>query len=490
MKEKTKTIFYIILALIISSSVFFFENKTTYDPQEVYRVYLDGESIGLIYSKQELEEHINKEEEAIKKQYNVDKVYIPNNLDIVKEITYNEKIESVPVIYDKMKDKTAFTIKGYKITIKGVEEFTEEGTVMTDDVVVYVLDKQVFVDSITDTIGAFVEEEDYEKFINKKQPEIKDTGEIIEDVYLQNDILIKEDNISIKEQIFLNSDDLSKYLLFGTLEEQQKYTVKAGDTIESVSFNNKLSVGEFLIANEQFDSADNLLYAGQEVTLGIIKPAVKVVEEEYTVAIEESHFDTIYEDDDNLAIGIEIVKQNGVDGLVKVHRRITSINGDIMKVDPLSTEIIKPSVSKIIIRGKKYISGVGNPKVWYWPTAKPYIISSPYGWRWGKMHEGLDITGTGLGSPIYAANNGVVVEAGYTNMNGNYIILNHNNGYYSVYAHMQVLNVKKGQIVEGGQKMGTMGSTGYSTGPHLHFGIFYGYPFRSSSTSQNPMRFY
>jgi len=246
MKEKTKTIFYIILALIISSSVFFFENKTTYDPQEVYRVYLDGESIGLIYSKQELEEHINKEEEAIKKQYNVDKVYIPNNLDIVKEITYNEKIESVPVIYDKMKDKTAFTIKGYKITIKGVEEFTEEGTVMTDDVVVYVLDKQVFVDSITDTIGAFVEEEDYEKFINKKQPEIKDTGEIIEDVYLQNDILIKEDNISIKEQIFLNSDDLSKYLLFGTLEEQQKYTVKAGDTIESVSFlENDETTGEY-----------------------------------------------------------------------------------------------------------------------------------------------------------------------------------------------------------------------------------------------------
>lgn len=486
---KHKTIIYTILALILSASVFFFENEKKYDPQEVYRVYLDGDSIGLIYSKDEFEEHINKEEETIKEKYNVEKVYIPNNLDIVKEITYNGKVESVTSIYDKIKDKTSFTIKGYKITIKGVEEVTEQGTIKTDDIVINVLDKQVFLDSVHNTIGAFIEEEEYNKFLNKKQEEIKETGSIIEDVYLKNDILIKEDNISIKDQIFLNSDDLSKYLLFGTLAEQQKYIVKAGDTIETVSFNNKLSVGEFLIANEQFDSADNLLYVGQEVTLGIIKPAVKVVEEDYTVAIEESHYDTVYEDDENMALGMEVLKQKGENGLVKVSRRITSINGDVTKVDPLDTEIIKPSVSQIIVRGKKYIPSVGNLNYWYWPTAPAYYISSVFGWRWGTMHEGLDITGTGLGSPIYSANNGVVVEAGYTSVNGNYVLINHNNGYYSIYAHMQTLNVKLGQIVAGGQKIGTMGSTGYSTGTHLHFGIYYGYPFRGG-VAYNPLGFY
>ena len=54
---------------------------------------------------------------------------------------------------------------------------------------------------------------------------------------------------------------------------------------------------------------------------------------------------------------------------------------------------------------------------------------------------------------------------------------------------MQMLNVKLGQIVAGGQKIGTMGSTGYSTGPHLHFGIYYGYPFRGG-VAYNPLRFY
>lgn len=482
-----KTILYIILALILSSSVFFLGYKKAYDPQEVYKVYLDGEAIGLIYSKVELEDYIDSEEESIKEQYGVDKVYIPNNLDIVKEITYNEKIESAAAIYDKIKDKSPFTIKGYKITIKGVEEITDEGSEMTDDIVVNVLDKQVFIDAVDNTIGAFVDEESYKKFLNDTQGEIKDTGTIIEDVYLQNDILIKEANISIKDQIFMNVEDLSKYLLFGTLDEQQKYIVKSGDTIETISYNNKLSVGEFLIANEQFNSADNLLYEGQEVTLGIIKPAFKVVEEDHSVTEEVVRYETVYEDDDTLIIGTEYVKQEGKNGLSKVTRKVKKVNGDIIEAVPAEEEVITPVVTKIIVRGQKYVSGVGGAN-WYWPTATPYVISSPFGWRWGKMHEGLDIAGTGRGSPIYAANNGVVTKAEYHSYNGYYIYIDHNNGYTSVYAHMDSLKVKEGQVVEAGQIIGTMGDTGFATGVHLHFSIYWGSPF--VGTALNPMQFY
>lgn len=482
-----KTILYTIIALVLSSGIFFFGYKKAYDPQEVFKVYLDGEVIGLIYSKEELESYIDKEEEHIKKEYNVDKVYIPNNLDIVKEITYNEKIESAKAIYDEIKDKASFTIKGYKITIKGVEEVTEQGSTKTNDVIVNVLDKQIFIDSVENTIGAFIDEESYQKFLNEKQEPIEDTGTIIEDVYLQNDILIKEANISINDQIFLNSEDLSKYLLFGTLEEQQKYIVKSGDTIETVSFNNKLSVGEFLIANEQFNSVDNLLYVGQEVTLGIIKPAFKVVEEDYVVTEEASHYNIVYEDDDTLAIGTEIIKQKGEDGLNKVTRKIKKVNGDITKAEPVSQEIIKPMVTQIVIRGQKYVSGVGGSS-WYWPTAKPYIITSPYGWRWGKIHKGLDISGTGRGSPIYAANNGVVEVASYNSLNGHYIYINHNNGYYTEYAHMDFIKVTVGQTVEMGQVIGGMGDTGFSTGVHLHFGVFLGHPYGGNAI--DPRRLY
>lgn len=484
---KHKTILYTILALVLSSSVFFFGYRNATDPQEVYKVYLDGEVVGLIYSKEELENYIDEEEDSIKEKYDVDKVYIPNNLDIVKEITYNEKVESSKVIYEKIKDRASFTIRGYKITIKGVEEITEDATIKTDDIIINVLDKQVFVDSVDNTMGAFIDEESYQKFIEDKQEPIKDTGTLIEDVYLLNDIIIKEANISIKDQIFLTSEDLSKYLLFGTLDEQQKYIVQAGDTIETVSFNNKLSVGEFLIANEQFNSADNLLYAGQEVTLGIIKPAFKVVEEDHVVSEEVNHYNTIYEDDATLAMGTEIVKQQGEDGLNKVTRKIKKVNGDITNAVPVSQEVMKPMVTKIVVRGQKYISGVGGG-AWFWPTAKPYVISSPFGWRWGKLHAGLDISGTGRGSPIYAANNGVVEKAEYNGINGNYIYINHNNGYMSVYAHLDSIRVVSGQTVEAGQLIGTMGDSGFATGVHLHFSIYSGNPV--SGTPLNPRMFY
>ncbi len=486
---KVKTILYTAIALLISSFIFFINSPKVYDPQELYHVYLDGKSIGHVYSKNELEKYIDTEEENIKEQYNVDKVYIPNNLDIVKEVTYNEKVYSAKSIYEEIKDKASFTIKGYTITIKGVEEMTEEGTVKNDDIVINVLDKQVFIDAVNNTIEAFVDEENYADFLNNSQTPITDTGSIIEDVYVQNDILIKEANISIKDQIFLNSEDLSKYLLFGTLDEQEKYIVKPGDTIESVSFNNRLSVGEFLISNTEFNSADNLLYAGQVVTLGVVKPAVKVVEEDYVVTIENSNYTIVYEDDDTLPIGMEIVKQKGENGINKVTRRLQVINGDIRGVEPLSQEEIKPTISQIIIRGQKYVSNIGNPRVWVWPTANNYVISSPFGWRWGKLHEGLDISGPGNGSPIYAANNGVVEIAEWNDYNGYYIYINHNNGYYSVYGHMSSLNVSPGQVVEAGQVIGGMGETGFAFGVHLHFSIFVGNP-NYGGTAVNPLQFY
>lgn len=484
-----KTILYTIIALVLSSSIFFFGYRKSSDPQEVYRVYLDGNSIGLIYSKDELEQYIDKGENAIKEKYNVDKVYIPNNLKIVKEITYNEKVESAASIYDQIKEQASFTIKGYKITIKGIEEMTEEGTVKNDDIIINVLDKQVFIDSVNNTIKAFIDEESYDKFMNNTQEPIKNTGTLIEDIYVQNDIVIKEANVSIKDQIFLSSDDLSKYLLFSTLEEQQKYTVQPGDTIESVSFNNRLSIGEFLIANEQFTSANNLLYPGQEVSLGLIQPALKVVEEKYVVTIEDNAYTTIYEDDNTLAMGTEIIKQKGENGTSRVTKIIKEVNGEIREALPVSEEKIKPVVTQIVIRGQKYVSGVGSLKNWHWPTAPNYVISSPYGWRWGKLHQGIDISGTGYGSPIYAVSNGVVEVAKYNDsINGTYIHINHNNGYYTEYAHMADLKVQEGQTVEAGQLIGTMGATGYAFGVHLHFGVYYGRP--HIGTSVNPMQFF
>ncbi len=484
-----KNLFFIIIAAIISSSIFFvgYTNKT--NPKNLYRVYLSGKTIGYINSKRELEDYIDVKEAEIKSKYNVDNVYAPKNLNVVNEITYNKKISSIEEIYNIIKEQAPFTISGYTINIKGVEEINETSKTYTDDVVINVLDKSIFEEAVNQIIKVFVDEKDYNKYKLNSQEKITNTGKIIESIYIQNEMTIKQNKISTSDIIFTNTSDLSKYLLFGTLEEQKKYIVKPGDTIEKISYNNKLSVEEFLIANKEFNDSSNLLYDGQEVTLGILKPAFKTIEEDYVVEFEDSNYKTEIVYDNSMLSGVERVKQQGVNGKNKVSKKVKKINGEVKSAVVIESQEIVPAQNKIIVRGNGTIS-IGRVGNWAWPTKTPYVITSGYGWRWGKIHKGLDISGTGHGSPIYAANDGVVLESRYDSFNGNFIVINHNNGYYTIYAHMSALLVKKGEIVTIGQQIGKMGATGYAFGAHLHFGVWRGYPDRSASTSVNPLSLY
>lgn len=486
-----KGIVWVIFSLILSSSIFFVGYTRRSTPQEVYHVYLKGETIGYIENKQLLEEYIDNEQYELKEKYNVEKVFLPNDLDIVKEIAYDKKISSEKEIYEIIKDRAPFTISGYTITIKGVEEGDEStGTrTVTPDRKIYVIDKDLFEEAVKNTVSVFVSDTDYENFINKTQPELKDTGTLIEDIYIQNQITITEGRISTEEEIFTTIEDLDKYMLYGTLEDQTKYTVKAGDSISDIAYKNKLSVDEFLIANPEFTSEKNLLYEGQVVNLGLINPLFKLIEEDHVVELQTKSYDTKIEYDENILVGYEKVKQEGENGTLRVTKKVQKTNGEVNSAVITKTEVIKEATPKIIVKGNKVIPSVGNVGIWAWPTAKPYMITSPYGWRWGKLHEGVDISGTGCGSPIYAANNGVVETATWQSVNGYYIVINHNNGYYTLYAHLSQLLVQKGQVVEMGQRIGSMGQTGYAYGCHLHFSISNGFPFYGGYFV-NPMQFY
>jgi murein DD-endopeptidase MepM/ murein hydrolase activator NlpD len=103
-------------------------------------------------------------------------------------------------------------------------------------------------------------------------------------------------------------------------------------------------------------------------------------------------------------------------------------------------------------------------------------ISSAYGYRadpitgMRRFHNGIDIAGN-YGAPIGAAMEGRVIETGYNGISGNYVVVAHAGGYITLYAHMSLIRVKTGQWVNEGQRLGDVGSTGYSTGNHLHFSI-------------------
>lgn len=104
-----------------------------------------------------------------------------------------------------------------------------------------------------------------------------------------------------------------------------------------------------------------------------------------------------------------------------------------------------------------------------WPAEG--VLTSGYGWRWGRMHNGIDIAGP-VGTPIFAAASGVVTYAGWNDGGyGNLIEIEHTDGSFTVYAHNNRILVREGQEVDQGQQVAEMGNTGFSTGPHLHFEI-------------------
>ncbi len=100
------------------------------------------------------------------------------------------------------------------------------------------------------------------------------------------------------------------------------------------------------------------------------------------------------------------------------------------------------------------------------------VLTSPYGTRWGRLHEGIDIGGE-HGSEILAADTGVVKLSQWVDGYGNYIEIEHNNGFTTAYGHCDELLVSEGDSVLKGQSIATMGNTGNSTGPHLHFEVLH-----------------
>lgn len=124
-----------------------------------------------------------------------------------------------------------------------------------------------------------------------------------------------------------------------------------------------------------------------------------------------------------------------------------------------------------------------------WPTPSTTYVTSPYGWRFhpiqkrNKLHTGIDI-GAGYGASVIAAEGGTVLRAGWNGGYGQYIVIDHGNGLSTLYAHNSTLLVSAGQVVTRGQKIALVGSTGNSTGPHLHFEVLlYG-------QTQDPMSYF
>ncbi len=168
-------------------------------------------------------------------------------------------------------------------------------------------------------------------------------------------------------------------------------------------------------------------------------------------------------------------KQDRSDALIEKFNEQSEENIAAIKAAERAEEELQAEIRKALNNSKNETFVGGK---FLWPVSGYYTITSRFGYRTHpitgiyKLHTGVDIAGAGIGGkPILAANGGTVIKAGYNRGYGNYVVIDHGGGYSTLYGHASRLNVSAGQKVSRGDTLGFVGSTGYSTGNHLHFEI-------------------
>jgi murein DD-endopeptidase MepM/ murein hydrolase activator NlpD len=160
--------------------------------------------------------------------------------------------------------------------------------------------------------------------------------------------------------------------------------------------------------------------------------------------------------------------------------QLTAIERDQVAEMEALQEVSATLAAKIQAAQAAAGTGGGSPSAagYIWPVLGP--VTSPFGWRWGRMHEGIDIAAS-AGTPIRAAAAGTVIHAGWLGGYGNLTVIDHGGGVATAYGHQSSLAAGSGAFVAQGQVIGYIGSTGHSTGPHLHFEV------RVNGVPQDPL---
>lgn len=255
----------------------------------------------------------------------------------------------------------------------------------------------------------------------------------------------------------------------------EKYLVQEGDSLWLIARRNDMYVNDIVVANN-LDS--DKLSLGQELLLVKSKPYITVMTQVKGDRVESIPFQTKVVVDNSAGATVR-VKQEGKNGEKQVAYQATKLNGVLQQKDIMSEKILQAAVDKVIVKGNRVVqvasrSGTGNLE---WPSYGP--ITQYYR---GGSHTGIDI-GARTGTSIRAADAGNVTSTCYQGGYGNLITINHNNGLVTRYAHCSSMTVSAGQSVARGEQIGTVGSTGRSTGPHLHFEVL------SGGSFQNPLNY-
>ncbi len=304
----------------------------------------------------------------------------------------------------------------------------------------------------------------------------------LKNVDFNEEIIIK--NAYVRAEDIVSKQDAINILLAYN-EEIVEYELEEGDNIWDIAIEHGTTMDHILEINPQIVD-ETRMQIGEKIKLEVPDPIISISTSEQATFKELIPAEIEYVADEDMYTDETEVQEEGYDGLKEITVIVHKVNGKEVGRDLITQKILKEPKTKVYTYGTKereisYSRGYsGKPGRSIKPSSSIGFMhplggagsfSSGYGTRWGSFHAGIDIAAP-AGTPIYAAASGTVTFSGYNSGGyGNLIIIDHGNGQETYYAHNSSNYVQVGQNVSKGQNIGGVGSTGNSTGNHVHFEI-------------------
>lgn len=443
---------YMVLSMLIvmvtALSLYGIHNYKSVETEmfsKAYEVIIEGVPFAVVRNKEEFWDALSEVKEQIQ-EINDKEVMMLEEISFVEIKEYSGQITSHEKMIRNIKLLSDIKVKATAILIEGE--------------VIVLLDNANIAREILEELKA--------EFTNGEDVEYTSI-EFYEDVQIV--------------EVFSNSTDIRSkdealyYLRKGT-DEVRIHKVTSGENLWVIAKKYALTVKDIEEANPEINP--DRLKIGQELNLIVPKPYISILTKEYATIIKSIPFATKYTKTNAIYAGDRMITVRGVQGKKEVKVFISRRNGEKIEEEILEERIILNPKTRVIAEGTKPRPATIATGIFANPTRGR--LTSPFGMRWGRRHEGIDIAAP-IGTPIIAADGGVVTFAGRRGAYGKLVIINHENGFQTYYAHCNGFNVKVGERVHKGQKIATVGNTGRSTGPHVHFEV------RKNGVPVNPLSF-
>ncbi|NLY53014.1 MAG: M23 family metallopeptidase [Firmicutes bacterium] len=294
------------------------------------------------------------------------------------------------------------------------------------------------------------------------------------DIDIQEDVQVVEKAVAINNLV---DEATAETLLLSGKTERSRHVVSRGETFSSIAASRGLRSSDLRAANP--DVEPTRLQIGQTINLEITEPHVNVTATAEVTETRSIPYETRYINDSNLYKGQTQTVTKGQAGTEEITSIVTIVNGKVVDSQVKSSKRLKEPVTAVVKKGTKQVVVTGSGQ-FVWPVNG--TITSRFGPRWGKFHYGLDIAAAS-GTPIVAADSGVVKFAGWRGSYGYLVEIDHGNGYVTRYGHCSKLLVATGAKVSRGQTIARVGRTGFATGNHVHFEVIY------KGVNKNPLNY-